>query len=199
MLSNNKIIIPTSYFGNIFYYKIIYDNKFEIEINDFFEKQTIRNRCEILGPNKVLKLTVPCKKEKTQIKNIKISYSEDWRKIHSKSIEYSYRSSSYFEYYEKKILDVFNKKYTFLTDLNKDIHEVIFECLKIKKETNYSSKYEEYKANNDFRKTDFLKKKKFHKYNQVFSNNKFHSNLCILDLIFNLGPDADKYLKSIKL
>jgi len=102
MLSNNKIIIPTSYFGNIFYYKIIYDNKFEIEINDFFEKQTIRNRCEILGPNKVLKLTVPCKKEKTQIKNIKISYSEDWRKIHSKSIEYSYRSSSYFEYYEKK-------------------------------------------------------------------------------------------------
>ena len=199
MLSNNKIIIPTSYFGNIFYYKIIYDNKFEIEINDFFEKQTIRNRCEILGPNKVLKLTVPCKKEKTQIKNIKISYSEDWRKIHSKSIEYSYRSSSYFEYYEKKILDVFNKKYTFLTDLNKDIHEVIFECLKIKKETNYSSKYEEYKANHDFRKTDFLKKKKFHKYNQVFSNNKFHSNLCILDLIFNLGPDADKYLKSIKL
>ncbi|MAZ01195.1 MAG: hypothetical protein CMP58_03265 [Flavobacteriales bacterium] len=199
MLSNNKIIIPTSYFGNIFYYKIIYDNKFEIEINDFFEKQTIRNRCEILGPNKVLKLVVPCKKEKTQIKNIKISYSEDWRKIHSKSIEYSYRSSPYFEYYEKKILSIFSKKYTFLTDLNKNIHELISECLKIKKETHYSSKYQEYKANYDFRQTNFFKKKKFHKYNQVFSENKFYSNLCILDLIFNLGPDANKYLTNIKL
>ena len=62
MLSNKKAILPTSYFGSILYYKILTQNNCKIEINDFFIKQTIRNRCEILGPNKILKLSVPCKK-----------------------------------------------------------------------------------------------------------------------------------------
>ena len=197
MLSNKKTIIPTSYFGSIFYYKIFTQNNCEIEINDFFIKQTTRNRCEILGPNKILKLSVPCKKneEKTLTKNIKISYDENWQKIHLKSIEYSYRSSPYFEYYENIIKKIFNKKHEFLIDINYIIHEQMLQCLNIKIKNTYTSCYNKYEIKSDLRNFDFCKKIKFKKYNQVFNTPKFYSNLCILDLIFNLGPDANKYLQ----
>ena len=197
MLSNKKTIIPTSYFGSILYYKILTQNNCKIEINDFFIKQTIRNRCEILGPNKILKLSVPCKKnkEKTLTKNIKISYDENWQKIHLKSIEYSYRSSPYFEYYENIIKKIFNKKYEFLIDLNFIIHEKMLQCLNIKIKNTHTSCYKKHDRKSDLRNFDFFTKTKFKKYNQVFNTTVFYSNLCILDLIFNLGPDANKYLQ----
>jgi hypothetical protein len=38
-----------------------------------------------------------------RIKNLEISYVEDWQKLHWKSIKIAYQSSPYFEYYEDKL------------------------------------------------------------------------------------------------
>ena len=56
---------------------------------------------------------------------------------------------------------------------------------------------------NDFQKLNEVlnpkkKIKKFKSYTQVFQDrNKFQSDLSILDLLFNLGPESSDYLRSL--
>jgi hypothetical protein len=88
-----------------------------------------------------------------------------------------------------------------LLDFNTDILKVILDILESKKDISYSSGFEkEYSIGFDLR--DFYHPKKTLKsndtlksYPQVFDTKfGFLSDLSILDLIFNLGPEAYTYL-----
>ena len=58
-------ILPTSYFGNIYYYYILNNYKrIIIEIYENYPKQTYRNRTRILTANGIMDLSVPVKKKK---------------------------------------------------------------------------------------------------------------------------------------
>ena len=79
---NNSFLLPTSYLAPIGYYAILLQNKnCEIEQYEHFVKQSIRNRCDIYGANGKLQLTIPKQRKgssKTIIKEIKISYKQNW-------------------------------------------------------------------------------------------------------------------------
>ena len=105
-----------------------------IEQYEFFRKQTIRNRCYILGANGKLILSIPRKRKsssKTILKDIQISYDSPWQKQHWKSITSAYRSSAYFEYYENLFAPLYQKNEKFLVDFNCKLQETIFNCLQI--------------------------------------------------------------------
>ena len=108
MVSNKQHLLPCSYLAPIGYYAILLQHpSCIIEQYDFFVKQTIRNRCAILGANGKLILSIPKKRKsssKTILKEIQISYDAPWQKLHWKSITSAYRSSAYFEYYEDLFL-----------------------------------------------------------------------------------------------
>ena len=71
-------------------------------------KQSFRNRCVIASPNGPLNLVIPViRNTKNKIKDVQIDHSQQWIKIHWKSLESAYRSSPYFEYYEDDFLDQF--------------------------------------------------------------------------------------------
>ena len=197
-------LLPILYFGPIEYYSIIAKSSIiEIDKHENFQKQTYRNRCSIYGANGLLNLIVPIqhKSEKKQIKDIVISYSENWQQLHWRSIKNVYQSSPYFEYYEDDIANLYLKQNKYLIDLNENIQSVVIDLLKIKPVITFSEVYIKSDINKiDYRnhfnnKTDNTEHLNTTRYIQVFEEKYgFLANLSIMDLLFNLGPSAKDYL-----
>ena len=203
----NNIIIHPSYFPSISHFVAI--AKADIvtfEMEDNFQKQTNRNRMYIYSPNGIQLLNVPVKHTKEahqRTKDVKLETAFDWQKQHFKSLEAAYRTSPFFEYFEDNILPIFQKKHTFLMDLNLETMSIVSKCLRL--EFDYTETDEYFHEVND--KIDFrnlVNGKKdtavFESYTQVFGGKHgYLNNLSILDLLFNEGRYALDYLKKQEL
>ncbi len=199
-----QILLPTAYFGNIEYFSnLISADEILIEHHENFIKQTYRNRCEIYGANGKLDLIVPIKRgrsERTVMNKAEIDHSTRWQILHWRSIESGYRRSPYFEYYEDRMKPFFEKKFDLLIDLNHEATLFILSLLKEEKKINFTKEYEKsYTDTIDLRNSfePKMREKFVHeKYTQVFENRYgFISNLSILDLLFNNGPQGVFLLK----
>jgi hypothetical protein len=182
--------------------------KIVFEMEDNFQKQTNRNRTYIYSPNGIQLLNIPVKHSKLvhqKTKDVKIETDFDWQKQHFKSLEAAYRSSPFFEYFEDDIRPIFEKKYTFLLDLNFETMDFISKCLRMKLEYETTTEYFREVDSNailDFRTLADGKKDnaQFETYTQVFDDKHgFLNNLSVLDLLFNEGKYALDYLKKQKL
>jgi len=176
------------------------------EMEDNFQKQTNRNRMYIYSPNGIQLLNIPVKHSTEtshqKTKDIKIERAFDWQKQHFKSLEAAYRSSPFFEYFEDDIMPVFEKKHTFLMDLNLQTIEIVSKCLGLKLSYNKTEEYFREVDFSDFRNLANGKKDayQFEPYPQVFEEKHgYINNLSILDLLFNEGRYALDYLKKQSL
>ena len=203
MVSNKQYLLPSSYLAPIGYYAILIQySGCTIEQYEYFVKQTIRNRCAILGANGKLILSIPKQRKsssKTILKDIKISYDATWQKLHWKSITSSYRSSAYFEYYEDLFAPFYQQKERYLLDFNIKLQEIVFKCLQTDDTSKLSETYQKNGVKGDLRNFLF-QVQNLNKYQQVFENNfDFIPNLSIIDLLFNLGPESTDYLYNLDL
>ena len=197
------ILLPTAYLGNIEYFKIFAANHdVIIDIHEHYNKQTYRNRCTIYGANGKLDLIIHIVKGKNQrksIKETKIANSDNWQKIHWRSIESAYRTSPYFEFYEHEFNIFYNKKYNWLLDLNNELTDFILKKIYLNTRINFTTKYEQAVSVKDYRNYFNPKQNnnfKCQTYNQVFENKfGFIVNLSIIDLLFNKGPEVETYIK----
>lgn len=196
------VIVAPTYFGNIYYYSVLANyGRVLMDVHEHFVKQSYRTRCTIYGANGKLNLILPLEKrtKRTPVKEIKISYEENWRKVHWKSLESAYRSSPYFEFYEDDIAPFFEKKYDFLLDMNLDIQATLLDLLGIEPAIVQTESYEkEHPDADDFRDKIHPKTEAFthDEYLQVFQEKYgFIGNLSVVDLLFNLGPEAGSFLK----
>lgn len=165
-----------------------------------YQKQTYRNRTEIYGPNGILKLTIPIlhkKNQKHQLDSeVEIFQESSWQKNHWKSLESSYRSSPFFEFYEDDLYPFFHQRQRRLMDLNISLIKKIFSLIDIEIVIKNTKEIYEFRELLDTKKNSVYKTPI---YNQVFnSKHGYINNLSILDLIFNLGPDSNFYLKKIQ-
>ena len=201
-----NILFSSYYFAPIeYYYQLTQYNAIYKDFHEHFIKQTYRNRCYILSPNGIQHLTIPLVnvQKKKATKDVKISYEENWQKIHWKSFEAAYRRSPFFEYYENEFYATFNRKEIFLIDFNEKLEEKIRHLIGLHIDIIETEVYT--KSNNetdDYR--SILSPKTTHSlltypdYIQVFSDrHDFKENLSIIDLLFNEGPNSLNYLKSI--
>ena len=199
----NNILIHPSYFPSISHFVAISQcDLVTFEMDDNFQKQTNRNRMYIYSPNGIQLLNIPVKHSKTahqKTKEIKIENDFDWQKQHFKSLEAAYRSSPFFEYFEDDIASIFQKKHTFLMDLNLETMAIVSKCLGLEFDYNETTEYfHEVNDKTDFRSLINGKKDTavFEPYTQVFEEKHgFINNLSILDLLFNEGRYALDYLK----
>lgn len=202
----SSVLLATAYFPPVIYFSEIINAKTVIlEKEENFQKQTFRNRCVILGANGPLNLTIPVKHDapKIRISDLLISYHSNWQTIHLRAIESAYRNSPFYEYYIDDFLSFFNKNYHSLLDFNTAILKTCINLLKIRSDIEYSASFTPLENPNDLRISISPKKELtqfiFPEYHQVFIDKfGFISNLSVLDLIFNLGPDSLEYLKNIK-
>jgi hypothetical protein len=200
-----NILIHPTYFPSIAHFVTIANaDNIMFEMDDNFLKQTYRNRTYIYGANGKLTLNIPVihsQKNRQKYRDVKIFNEENWQSLHWKSLLSAYRTSPFFEYYEDELQPLFEMKTDFILDFNLKCLEVITDCLQIDINATKTEIYQEAPKNTkDYRFLVNAKKEQpqnFDKYTQVFSNKHgFISNLSILDLLFNEGPNALNYLES---
>ena len=202
------MLLQPTFFGPIIQYVLIEDQEEIIfEKQDNFQKQTYRNRFYIYSANGKQLLSVPIQHTKSdqrqKTKDIRIDHTFSWKKIMIKSLESSYRSSPYFEFYEDEIMQIFAKSHNFLLDLNMHSYELINDCLQLDQKFSFTDTYvDPAEETDDFRFLAKVKKMPSYElspYTQVFDDKYgFINNLSILDLLFNEGTNAQDYLASHK-
>ncbi len=201
------ILVHPTYFSPISQYVAIAKSKELIfEVEDNYQKQTYRNRCYIYTADGKHILNVPIQHKKglkQKTKDVKIDYKDDWHKLHLKTLQTAYSSSPFFEFYIDDLKPIFEKRNTFLLDLNLKCYEFIIGALQLEISTSKTIKYNSEVAISDARKLAIAKSKEefiFDRYIQVFDQNKgFISNLSILDLLFMEGPNTLNYLENQKV
>ncbi len=197
-------IFPLFYLPPVEYFSKLLENKNHLflENAEHFEKQSYRNRASIHSPNGKLDLIVPVvkgSKNHTKVKDVKISYDFNWQRLHMLSLQTSYRSSAYFEFYEDDLMPFFEKRWDFLFDYNEELFNVLLRFLKLNLVYDYTNEFEKDLSESlDFRSSIHPKrsaKNYVNTYFQVFEErNGFIPNLSIVDLLFNQGPQSNKYL-----
>jgi len=167
-----------------------------IEQYEHFHKQTLRNRCVIDAPNGALQLTVPVDKSnflvggKCLMKDVRISYHQDWQHQHWNALEASYYNSPFFEYLQDDFRPIYQKKWTFLLDLNECLIEKCCELIDLQPEIHRTQDFQKAEGHPNVIECP--------PYYQVFSHKHgFLPDLSIIDLIFNLGPESLLYLQRI--
>lgn len=200
-----QFISELHYFPNVYFFQeFCKHDTILIEASENFEKQTLRNRTQILTAQGILDLSVPIQKtESKHIKDTKIDNNQRWREIHWRSIKTAYGKSPYFEFYCDKFEALILTKYTYLFDFNLQILTKCLEIMKIKKEIILNEIYQKSYSNEDV--VDIRNKNlpiqsqieykigNNKKYYQTFGNT-FVDRLSIIDLIFNEGTNSKQIL-----
>lgn len=173
-----------------------------LEQYENFPKQTYRNRANIYGANGKLSLIIPIAHSGVRVmKDIKISYAENWQNLHWKSLKTAYQTSPYFEYYEDKIAQFYQCKEPFLVDYNLYLLEILKSILKTNQSFVLSQVYQKEYDVCDFRNSFSAKEKTEYlcdEYYQTFSDKLgFIDDLSIIDLICHKGPESLNYIKQI--
>ena len=199
-------LFTTAYFPSISYMaRFLAEDKPVVEVWETYHKQTYRNRCRVMTANGVESLSVPVVKvngNHTMTKDIAISPIEPWQHIHSRCLESAYKASPYFDHYYDFLRPIFEDHFERLIDLNDAAMQAVFKMLKVKKEIVHTMDYVR-EAESDLREAFSPKKQVntglFPTYYQVFSEKfPFAPDLSVLDLVFNEGPEAMRYLQSFQ-
>ena len=210
-----------------FFHKLINSDIFVIQDDIQPSKDTNRNK--IMASTGSTWLTVPIQKNEipTPINELKINNEIKWSKLHWKKISAAYNKSKYFYLYKEYLENIFNRKWENIFDLNyeliKQVNKWLEIDIKIIRESELSPK-----GTSTERLVDVCKKLdattylsgiggknyldetlfvnitlKYQNYSPMnykqIHSLQFISNLSILDMLCNIGPNTlDLIKKSFK-
>ncbi len=170
-----------------------------VEVCESFEKQTMRNRCRIAGPNGVQTLTVPVEhsESKQLTRDVKISYRTRWQHQHLMALRSAYRHTPFYDYLADAIVEVYDREFTFLVDLNEAMHEAVVGMLLHERHLPPLRRTTWWQGRDV--NSAFVDSENIQPYYQIFATRQgFQPNLSIVDLLFNIGPEAILYLRPPK-
>ncbi len=192
-------MVPLFYFGNIAYWKeLVSKEEIVFSIGSCIPKKSYVNRTVISTANGIQSLSIAIKGgrgTRLPLKEIEISYAENWVAKQKMALQSAYSKSPYYEFYIDRFHGILDQKHTKLYLLN---WELILQILKLLKSSQTSFRL------NDLDRTPIeygLYSPTIYRsmapYPQVFRNKfDFLPDLSILDLLFNLGPRSLDYLQS---
>lgn len=197
----SEVCLSTAYLAPIEYYIVmsVADAVF-LEHCESYEKQSYRNRCYIAAANGKMALSIPVEKssgDKILTRDIRISDHNDWQVQHWRSIESAYNSTPFFEFYKDDLVPFYEKKWDFLWDFNLEIQATVLELLDMQPNIKFTEEYKTDTEKNCLNFRTSIHPKKENKltsntpYYQVFEQRfDFIPNLSIIDLLFNMGNEA---------
>ena len=189
-----------------------------IEACENYQKQSYRNRCKLYAADGVQALSFPVIHEegtyKHPVNRIKVDYSTPWLIQHQRAIVSAYRTSAYFEYYQDELFEIMNSKPETLLGLNMALLKFFIDKIGLKVDLRLTEEYSHggvvardgilcddlREVIHPKRPNDILSDLALEKpYFQVFAPKYgFKSDLSIMDLLFNEGPDSVLYLKNLR-
>ena len=204
-----SIVIPSCYLGPVSYFAcMLQADEVWLEIHEHYIKQTYRNRCSIATANGQLNLIIPVIKvngNHTRMHDVEISNSERWQMNHWRAIESAYSNAPFFLFYKSELESFYSTPFSSLIEYNQGLLEIVLSMLKVKINIQTTSRYDDSAGVEmlDFRQSIQPKKKQgmiIPPYPQVFSERSgFLPDLSVVDLLFNLGPDAKSYLMELSI
>lgn len=191
-----------------------------IEACENYQKQSYRNRCRFYAADGVQALSFPIIHEggthKLPVAEIKVDYSTPWLLQHQRAIVSAYRTSAYFEYYQDELFEIMESRPERLLDLNMDLLRFFIEKTGLKVDLRMTSDFNRdgvvreedgteilctdlREVIHPKRSNTILSDLELEKpYFQVFAQKHgFISDLSIMDLLFNEGPDSILFLKKL--
>jgi hypothetical protein len=185
--------LPLCCFAPVSWYILYADENFCLAQDEYFQKQTYRNRFDILTGNGVQTLTIPVEStggERKLLRDIRISPEYNGKKT-LQAIRSAYGNSAMYDFIEQELEELFLKEEKFLFDFNIKAHE--WSCRWFPKVVGQRST--ESKVLDERWKMRGTRPVELKSYPQVFADRfPFEKDLSILDAIFNLGKTSMKSL-----
>lgn len=190
-----------------------------IEACENYQKQSYRNRCHFYGADGVQTLSFPIVHDngthKNLISEVRVDYSKPWVLQHKRAITSAYGTSAYFEYYQDELFAILDGQPEKLLDLNTSLLRFFLEKTGLKADIHLTDEFrldgsatlhgekiiceDLREVIHPKRQNNILSQLELEKpYFQVFSpKHGFKSDLSIMDLLFNEGPDSILFLKNL--
>ena len=210
------MLVTTAYLGNIQYFGKLAQGA-RIEAHENFQKQTYRNRAEVMTAAGVRTLTVPVvwdHRAKMPIREVRIDYTLPWQREHWRTLRAAYAAAPYFDHYAEKLAPFYderNYRPERLFDLNGDLTRLLLGLLGLPETLLFTEDYtapvplDTAAEAGDFR--DIISHKPrlrrpdptfaAPEYYQVFADRlPFAPNLSVVDLLFCEGPQAGQAVRA---
>jgi hypothetical protein len=185
------------------------ENGLLIEACENYNKGSYRNKYRLLSSTGPILLSIPLVKGKNnaqKIREVEISYAENWQKNHLRTLQTNYGKSPFFDEYFPLLQNHYSMDFKYLFDFNSNALDMVFRLLGLSSPINFTENYihrqiEKTECLLDYRNIITPKSKDteyyFMPYPQVFEDRLgFVPNLSILDLLFCMGPESLIVLKS---
>ena len=197
------LILPVFYFPPIpWFVAALQSETIFLDIYQPYRKQRYYSRMDILGPNQIITLSLPVERRSRRAPLIekRISFAENWRKQHWRSVFFSYKNSPYFSFYADRFEELYQSPQPQLVPFLMDGIKLCFATLgyqpelrlpesEINMKGEYQDFRQEFSPHASALPSWFLPRS----YEQVFEG--FSPGLSILDLLFNLGPESKLFLQ----
>ncbi|MBR1800185.1 MAG: WbqC family protein [Bacteroidaceae bacterium] len=181
----NHSPLPTAYLAPISWYRSYRAAANPvIDTAEHYVKQTLRNRCTIAMPDGPQHLVIPVEAASSHvpIRDIRISEHGNWRHHHWNALRTAYGKSPFFEYCADDFAPFYlSRTHDYLIDFNAALHELVSTLIDLQQEVPATLQRSREGAPLP--------------YYQVFRQRLgFLPDLSIVDLLFNMGPEAIFYL-----
>lgn len=196
------MVLSTAYCPPVSYFSVLRQGGVTLEKYENYQKQSWRNRCNILTANGVEALQVPVRHKESVVRDghdasrlvseVLVDYSKGFMTRHKRAIDSAYMSSAYFEYYRDEFFSVLDSQPQKLWDLNLGVINFLLDKFGIPMPA-VTENYVGVDTCIHPKRPDtcYIKRP----YYQVFSHKfGFVPNLSAIDLLFNEGPGAVAYL-----
>ena len=209
MNHSNPIILHTTYFGSVDWYRqlVCAEGDVYIDACENYVKQTARNHCEIATANGKQTLSVPVSIPPSfkgmgrgcSIREVLVSEHGNWRHQHWEALKSAYGMSPFFDYYQDDIRPFFDEEvfkannWQRLFDYNLAIMRKMLDLIGVKKEIKLTSLPPTPPQGG--RVVHVPVNVPVHYYQTFQRRHGFIPGLSILDLLFNEGPEAILYLR----
>ncbi|PHI21725.1 hypothetical protein CEQ90_00095 [Lewinellaceae bacterium SD302] len=204
-LDHSNLLTSTAYLPPLAWYlQAARSKSWQWEAHENYQKGGYRNRCRIATANGSRWLSIPLEKGKhqaTPIREVRISYSNDWPREHRRTIMSAYGRAPYFEFYAEPIFTLLDQKTLLLCSLNDSLQDLLNGWLMPPVTPSVTEAYrpgdQETPAVIDLRSSRQELPLQPPSYPQLFTDRYgFQGNLSVLDLLFCQGPAAATYLRA---
>lgn len=204
---NTSVLLESHYLPCLAYFaRLGLDAKLWIDADETYIKQSYRNRCYILGANKILPLSVPVHRGsgKVATRDVRIANEAHWQNNHWRSIASAYGKTPFFNHFSDEFRAILYQPFRFLIDLNLALLTKCLDLLDWNVSVDVWSLNHRISPQNtvqDCRGKILVSNLNFQNYQfqpirymQAFGKD-FVPNLSVIDVLFCEGPQASQIIQ----